>query len=87
MAAHFLHVRLNDAEAQMIDRLQRQTSLTKSELVKRGLFILARDMAALQPGGMFELGKARFGRYGCATRQAANIKSTVRARLHAKRSE
>lgn len=79
MAVHFLHVRLNDAEAQMIDRLQRQTSLTKSELVKRGLFTLARDMAALQSSGMFELGKARFGRYGCSTRQAAIIKHGSRS--------
>lgn len=87
MAAHFLNVRLNEAEAQLIDRLQSQTALTKSELVKRALHALARDTAAVQTGGMYELGKARFGRHGDVTRQAADIKRVVRARLHAKRSD
>ena len=86
MAGLFLSVRLTAAESQLIDRLQAQTALTKSELVKRALHALARATAALQEGGLFELGKARFGRHGDATRQAADIKRVVRARLHAKRS-
>ena len=87
MAALFLNVRLNQAEAQLIDRLQTQTALTKSELVKRALHALARDTAGVQPAGLYELGKARFGRHGDASRQSADIKRAVRARLHAKRSE
>lgn len=87
MAALFLNVRLNQADAQLIDRLQAQTALTKSELVKRALHALARDTAGVRPGGLYELGKARFGRYGDVTRQAADIKSVVRDRLHAKRSD
>ena len=43
MPAHFLNVRLNQAELELIDRLQAQTALTKSELVKRALRVLARE--------------------------------------------
>lgn len=87
MPAHFLNVRLNQAELELIDRLQAQTALTKSELVKRALQMLARETADVLPGGLFELGKTRFGRHGDVTRQAADIKRVVRARLHAKRPD
>ncbi len=84
MHARFLKIRLNDDVANLIDRLQEQTSLDKSELVRRALLALERETSTLQPGGLFELGKARFGRHGDATRQAVDIKRVVRARLHVK---
>jgi len=84
MTARFLTLRLTDTEAELLARLGASTGLTKTEIVKRALHGLAKTMPAGE-GGLFELGAARFGRHGDDTRQAADIKRVVRARLDAKR--
>ena len=53
--------------------LTKQTGLTKSALVKQALQHLSNTQAKSAGGGLFELGKARFGRYGDAARQSAQI--------------
>jgi hypothetical protein len=85
MDSEFLSVRLSKEDAQVIQRLHEQTGLTKSEIVKRALRSLARDASSPVEGGLFELGAARFGRYGNVRRQSVDIKNVVKARLGAKR--
>ncbi len=85
MDSEFLSVRLSKDDAQVIQRLQQQTGLSKSEIVKRALRSLVQADATATGGGLFELGAARFGRYGSARRQSDNIKNVVKARVDAKR--
>jgi hypothetical protein len=78
MSTQFLTVRLTEAEAKLVARLQVQTGLSKSALVKQALNGLSAVHEACAEGGLFALGAARFGRHGDATRQSARIKRTVR---------
>lgn len=73
MAARFLTIRLTEAESRLVERLTKQTGLTKSALVRQALQHLSLTPAESVGGGLFELGKARFGRYGDASRQSAQI--------------
>ncbi len=84
MSGHFLTLRLNETEAELLARLGASTGLTKTEIVKRALRGLAESLPAGEET-LFELGAARFGRHGDGSRQAADIKRVVRARLDAKR--
>jgi len=86
MSSQFLTIRLTQAEARLIARLNEQTGLTKSELVRKALTSLAAEPEAAVEGGLFELGADRFGRHGDKSRQSAAIKSVVRSRLDAKRT-
>lgn len=85
MDSEFLSVRLSKDDAQVIQRLHQQTGLSKSEIVKRALRSLVQADATTTEGGLFELGAARFGRYGSARRQSDDIKNVVKARVDAKR--
>lgn len=86
MADHFLTIRLTEAESRLVARLNQQTGLTKSALVKKALENLSLTHDASAGGGLFELGEAHFGRHGDAARQSTQIKHVVRARLNAKRT-
>lgn len=86
MADHFLTIRLTEAESRLVARLNQQTGLTKSALVKKALENLSLTQDASAGGGLFELGEAHFGRHGDAARQSTQIKRVVRARLNAKRT-
>ena len=86
MDAEFLTVRLSKDEAQVIQRLRRKTGLSKSAIVKRALHSLAKESEGDgDAGGLFALGVTRFGRYGNAARQSADIKRVVKSRVRAKR--
>ncbi len=85
MSAHFLTIRLNESEAELLARLGVAMGMTRTELVKRAL----RSPASESPGagqGFFDLGAPRFGRHGAGDRQAAEIKRLVRIWLDAKRT-
>ena len=73
MTAQFLTIRLTEAESRLVERLTKQTGLTKSALVKQALQHLSKTQAESSGSGLFELGKAQFGRYGDASRQSAQI--------------
>lgn len=85
MSAQFLTIRLTEAESRLVTRLNKQTGLTKSALVKQALKAMSATHDTAAGGGLFELGAARFGLHGDATRQSAQIKRAVRDRLNAKR--
>ena len=86
MSAQFLTIRLTEAESRLVTRLNKQTGLTKSALVKQALKNLSSAHDDSAGGGLFELGAAHFGRHGDARRQSAQIKQVVRERLNAKRT-
>ena len=87
MTTSHLTLRLTSQDEQLIERLRAQTGMSKSDLVKLALRTLAsnEESSAPSPGGLFALGASTFGRHGSETRQSANMKSVVRARLKAKR--
>ena len=85
MDSEYLSVRLSKDDAQVIERLHQQTGLSKSEIVKRALRSLAQHSSTSDAGGLFDLGAARFGRYGNVRGQSDDIKNVVKARLDAKR--
>ena len=81
----FLSLRLGAGDAALVRQLHERTGLSKTEIVKQALRLLASsDEAAAANTSLYELGKPSFGRYGDATRQSAQIKSAVRDRLAAK---
>lgn len=86
MSAQFLTIRLTEAESRLVARLNEQTGLTKSALIKQALKQLSSAHDESAGGGLFELGAARFGLHGDTARQSAQIKHMVRERLNAKRT-
>ena len=84
MTAQFLTLRLTAAEAELVSRLRSTTGLSKSEIVKRALHSMADATGVSAGDSLYDLGAAHFGRHGDASRQAADIKAVVRARLNAK---
>ena len=81
----FLSLRLGAGDAALVRQLHERTGLSKTEIVKQALRLLASsDQAVAANTCLYELGKPSFGRYGDATRQSAQIKSVVRDRLNAK---
>ena len=87
MDPEFLTIRLSGSEARMIKRLRQATGLSKTEIVKRALRSLEADEgAAAGKEGLFALGAGRFGKYGDARRQSADIKRVARSRAHARRT-
>ena len=86
-AASHMTLRLTEDDAQLVARLIERTSMSKSQLVKQALRLLAQTQLASTPAqvSLFALGAERFGKYGDSARQASNIKAVVRARLDAKR--
>ncbi len=90
MNASHLTLRLSSQDAALIEHLRVQTGLSKSDVVKHALRALAGtasndDFAAPAAQGLFALGEGSFGRHGDASRQSADMKSVVRARLMVKR--
>ena len=87
MIASHLTLRLTDQDAQLIELLRARTGKSKSDIVKQALRALAsnEDSAAPAVQGLYALGERGFGKHGDASRQSANLKSVVRARLKAKR--
>lgn len=87
MNTSHLTLRLSSQDALLIEHLRVQTGLSKSDVVKHALRELASndDFAVPAVQGLFALGEGSFGRHGDASRQSADIKLVVRARLKAKR--
>ena len=87
MTASHLTLRLTDHDAQLIELLRARTGKSKSDIVKLALRALASNEDSMAPAvqGLYALGEGGFGKHGNASRQSANLKSVVRARLKAKR--
>jgi hypothetical protein len=87
MPSNHLTLRLTRDDTLLIERLQVRTGSSKSDLVKQALRTLASQQESRAPiaQSLYALGEGRFGQQGVATRQSANIKRVVRARLEAKR--
>ncbi len=83
----FLSLRLAAADAALVRQLHDRLGLSKTEIVKQALRLLASTADATEAKTcLYELGKPSFGRYGDVTRQSAQIKSVVRDRLATKRN-
>ncbi len=83
----FLSLRMVSDDTALLDRLQAQLGGTKSDIVKQALRLMA-EQTPVEPAhapSLYALGADRFGRFGDAARQSANIKSVVRQRLDSKR--
>ena len=80
----FLSLRLSDDDSRLMEFLHAQSGLSKSELVKQSLRLMADQLSKTQPVDAFAAGAGLFGRYGDAQRQSANIKQIVKQRLAAK---
>jgi hypothetical protein len=80
----FLSLRLGAGDAALMRQLHERTGLSKTEIVKQALRLLASSEGAAANTCLYELGKSSFGRYGEAARQSAQIKSAVRERLAVK---
>jgi hypothetical protein len=87
MTVSHLTLRLGAQDAELLESLRSRMGLTKSELVKQALRMMAasQDQALAAGQGLYALGEKRFGRHGDASRQSADVKSVVRERLRAKR--
>jgi hypothetical protein len=87
MTASHLTLRLTGDDAQLIELLCARTGMSKSDIVKQALRAMASNEDSMAPAGqgLYALGEHGFGRHGDASRQSANVKSVVRARLKAKR--
>lgn len=86
-STQFLSLRMVSEDTVLLDRLQAQLGGTKSDIVKQALRLMA-EQTPVEPGhspSLYALGADRFGRYGDATRQSADIKTVVRQRLSVKR--
>lgn len=81
MTSQFLTLRLTQNDAELVSELQLKTGLSKSEIVRRALNSFADTSGMSTRASLYELGAARFGRHGDATRQAANIKAVVHAQF------
>lgn len=79
----FLSLRLGANDAALVQRLHERMGLSKSEIVKQALRLMAETDE--QQASIYELGKVHFGRYGDAQRQSAQIKTVVRGRANGKR--
>lgn len=81
MPSQSLSVRLAEEEAALLARLCSKTGLSKSAAVKYALREMAAQLGPEADASLYSLGIARFGRYGDATRQSADIKRFVRSRF------
>ncbi len=84
-AEQFVSLRLGASDAQLMRVLHERTGLSKTDIVKRALRLMASQSQDVEQVGLYELGRSFFGRYGDATRQSADIKSIVRQRMIDKR--
>ena len=80
-----LNIRLPAQGRALFAKLQERTGLSKSEVVRKALQVFA-GQALTEETSLYSLGADTFGRCGDATRQAADIKHIVKARLAAKRA-
>ena len=82
----FLSLRLGAQDSEVLRQLRARSGLSKTDIVKRALRLLAKSTQSQAGIDLYALGESSFGRYGDVTRQSGNIKSVVRERLAAKRS-
>ena len=84
--AQFLSLRLSGDDTRLMERLHTRLQLSKTEVVKQALRLMAAQIDAQPQADAFSSGAHLFGRHGDAQRQATDIKSVVRERLAAKRA-
>ncbi len=87
MDAKIVTLRVTAREAADLERIAKALGLTRSDVLKRGLAALQRQME--ERHSSYELGTDLFGRHGSgrrdtSTRRRARYKETVRAK-HARR--
>ena len=82
---HFLSLRLSTEDSRIVERLHGQLGLSKSDLVKRALRLLAEQIDGGTQADAYTAGVHLFGRHGNAQRQSSHIKDVVRQVLDRKR--
>jgi hypothetical protein len=81
--SQFLSLRLDSGDAALMRALSVRTGLSKTEIVKLALRKLANETQS--EVSLFDMGSAKFGLYGDASRQSSQVKAIVRERLLVKR--
>lgn len=82
---HYLSLRLSPDDARLMEQLRTKMGVSKSEVVKQAVRLMASQVAAEPESNAFSLGSGVFGRYGDARRQSSDIKQLVKQRLAEKR--
>ena len=85
-SAQILSLRLSPDDAHLMAQLHARLGVSKSEVVKKALHLMADQITSASDANAFSAGAGLFGRYGDAQRQSAGIKQMVPQRLAAKRS-
>lgn len=85
-SAQILSLRLSPDDAHLMAQLHARLGVSKSEVVKKALRLMADQLTSAPDANAFSAGAGLFGRYGDAHRQSAGIKQMVRQRLADKRS-
>jgi Arc/MetJ-type ribon-helix-helix transcriptional regulator len=82
---HYLSLRLTPDDARLMEQLRAKMGISKSEVVKQAVRLMASQVADEPESNAFTLGSGLFGRYGDANRQSSDIKQLVKQRLAEKR--
>ncbi len=82
----FLSLRLSDDDARLMAQLHTSLGISKSEVVKKALRLMAEQVISSPQLDAFTAGAGLFGRYADEQRQSSSIKQGVRQRLAAKRN-
>jgi Ribbon-helix-helix protein, copG family len=82
----YLSLRLSVDDSHIVQRLHEQLGLSKSEIVKKALRLLAEQQANGPHSDAYAAGAALFGRHGDVRRQSSQLKQIVRQGLVSKRS-
>ena len=82
---HFLSLRLSTEDSRIVERLHGQLGLSKSEVVKKALRLLAEHIDGGTEADAYTVGADLFGRHGDAQRQSPHVKDVVRQVLNRKR--
>ena len=85
-SAQILSLRLSQDDARLVTQLHAKLGLSKSDVVKRALRIMAFQLSSTPDTDAFSTGIGLFGRYGDVHRQSADIKQMVRQRIVSQRA-
>ena len=84
-STNYLSLRLSSDDARLMEQLRAKMGISKSEVVKQAVRLMASQVADEPESNAFTLGSGLFGRYGDANRQSSDIKQLVKQRLAEKR--
>jgi hypothetical protein len=84
-STNYLSLRLSSDDARLMEQLRAKMGISKSEIVKQAVRLMASQVAGESQSNAFTLGSGVFGLYGDAHRQSSDIKQLVKQRLAEKR--